>query len=114
MYYLKDMEARLRTRASKLGVPFDLELEFFENVPTSCPQCGAEMVVGTKHPGTRSPSVDRQLPAAGYVRGNCEWICMGCNMQKRDLTWEQLRDFAQRGIDRTKSDPMFIGEEKSK
>lgn len=78
------------------GIEFNLPIEFFENIPSHCPQCG-------KMPGPgrmNSLSVDRLDPKLGYVVNNVEWICGECNSRKRDLTYEEMLEFAQRGLQR--------------
>lgn len=96
-----------RRNAKHEGVPFDLPLEFFENMPTHCPQCGVEFTPsgtgGHKGPTKTVASIDRDIPVFGYVVGNCEWICNGCNTRKNDQSWAELLEFAQRGLTRSKT-----------
>lgn len=79
------------------GTPFDLPPEFFQNLPSHCPQCGVEFLP----PGSNRSlvaSIDRDNPALGYVVGNCEWLCGGCNRRKDDQSWTELLAFAVRGM----------------
>jgi len=38
-----------------------------------------------------SPSIDRIVPALGYVRGNVALLCWRCNNLKRDATAAELQ-----------------------
>lgn len=78
------------------GLDFNLTKLFFEHIPTTCPQCGK--TAGKNRLDTMS--LDRLNPALGYVDGNVEWICGECNARKRDLTYEELFEFAKRGLER--------------
>lgn len=89
----------IATRCQKHGLAFDLPIEFFENAPTHCPQCGSEF---QKNPRLARASVDRNSPTLGYVVGNCEWLCVRCNLRKNDQTWAEMLDFATRGFERNK------------
>ena len=86
-----------RQNAKKAGVPFDLPLEFFKNMPTHCPQCSTEFApIGG--PRDRSASVERRNPKLGYVLGNCEWLCGACNRRKGDHSWAEMVEFAVAGF----------------
>lgn len=87
--------------AENMGLAFDLPLEFFENMPSHCPQCGVEFLP-PRSKRDRVASLDRNNPVLGYVMGNCEWLCMLCNRRKQDQSWADLLAFAQRGFDRTR------------
>lgn len=78
------------------GIAFDLTEDFFDTVPLCCPQCGKRF--GPGRPNT--PSLDRLNPSGGYVAGNVEWVCMQCNRRKSDLTYQQMLEFANRGLAR--------------
>jgi hypothetical protein len=83
-----------KKRAKQYGVPFEgaIEQELGE-YPTHCPVCHVEMVshIGEGRMQSDSPSVDRLVPAIGYVPGNVSWMCQGCNAAKKDGTMEDLR-----------------------
>lgn len=79
-----------RLRASKAGVPFDLKREDIQ-VPTHCPVLGIPL---TRTPGRATdstPSLDRIVPADGYVKGNTVVVSLRANRAKADLTIEELR-----------------------
>jgi hypothetical protein len=83
-----------RQRAKRFGVSFDPAIEQeLENLPTHCPVCHVELIshIGEGRMQSDSPSVDRLVPAIGYVPGNVQWLCLGCNSSKQDDTMEDLR-----------------------
>ena len=98
----------LRSRAKAKGVAFNLPIEFFGEIPDHCPQCDRKLCDGT---AKSRISVDRESPELGYVIGNCEWICMGCNIRKQDHTWQQMQEFATRGLDRLAARRRLLGKE---
>lgn len=75
-----------RQRAKNFGVPFDDQaVQSIWPPPVECPECGVSMVRSqTGVLQKNSPSVDRIMPSLGYVKGNVQWLCMGCNISKRD------------------------------
>src|ERR1051325_9528789 len=72
-YYRKNPNIYLlnvaRSRAKKLGVPFGLTKDDIV-VPETCPVLGIPLFRGTKPFHDNSPSMDRFVPALGYVAGN--------------------------------------------
>lgn len=82
---------RTRSRAKAAGIPFDLA-EDDVVVPTHCPVLGIPLV---RHQGKRgyhpdSPSLDRKVPALGYVKGNVVVISARANLLKNDATLSEL------------------------
>jgi hypothetical protein len=86
-------------RSRKCGVSFDREfftvgmLRAWLRRQTHCECCAVAFDVSYKLDGQKknnSPSVDRILPARGYVMGNVALICWRCNNLKRDATAEEL------------------------
>lgn len=78
-------------RARKVGVPLD-EMDWRTlTQPISCECCGASLVVGG---GLSSPSLDRIVPAKGYVYGNIAWLCKRCNSIKNDASADDLERVA--------------------
>lgn len=71
----------LRSRAKKLGVPFDLVVSDLV-IPEVCPVFGTPFVGGKRHP--QGPSVDRIIPELGYVGGNVLVISNRANFLKHD------------------------------
>jgi len=100
--------ARCRARARSL--PFDLTPDYVASLaPDVCPALGIplryptpEDVYTPQAMYRDSPSLDRIIPALGYVRGNVIVVSMRTNSIKNDATMPELRqvaDFYARLID---------------
>jgi hypothetical protein len=80
-----------RKRASDQGVPFAITHEDI-SIPEACPVLGIPLSVnegGTFHDA--SPSLDKIIPALGYVPGNIAVISWRANRLKGDGTLEELQ-----------------------
>lgn len=77
-------------RASKKGVPFNLTLEDIV-FPDVCPVLGIPMVMRAGKFHDNSPSIDRMVPAKGYVKGNVQIISYRANRLKAHGSLEDLR-----------------------
>lgn len=80
-----------KRRAQSRGLPFDLDMEYLIQVFPSdnrCPALGIEL---SWH-GNRdtSPSLDRIVPEAGYVRGNVQWLSNKANTIKSHATTAEI------------------------
>ena len=89
---------RVRCRAKKHNVPFELELKDIV-IPTHCSILGIPIIVekrthGKKGPKASSPSVDRIDNTKGYVRGNIQIISNKANIMKHNASPEELVLFA--------------------
>ena len=92
-YRDKNPAARLlwscRHRATQLGLPCDL-MEEDIIIPTHCPVLGIELNHRTARRdaprAANSPSVDRRIPALGYVVGNIQVISWRANRLKSDAS----------------------------
>lgn len=93
----KTLLTAIKSRSKKNNIPFNLTIEDIV-FPKTCPVLGIELVpqVGMKY-STRetSPSVDRIIPALGYIKGNIQIISFLANAMKRNATKEQLVLFAK-------------------
>lgn len=76
---------RVKDRARMLGVPFDLVPADIV-VPAVCPVLGIPIVLGGSRRSGNLPSIDRIIPALGYVRGNVRVISFRANMLKSNCT----------------------------
>ena len=76
-----------RTKANKLGLPFDLTEDFFV-VPEICPVLGIPMDSRDRE---HAWSVDRLVPENGYTRENCRIISIRANRLKNNASSEELR-----------------------
>jgi hypothetical protein len=80
-----------RHRAAKNGIPFNIDLSDIV-IPDICPILGVALSIetGKGRTGT-SPSLDRIIPALGYVKGNIAIISDQANTIKSFGTAEQHR-----------------------
>jgi hypothetical protein len=96
-YTLLNPERRMlsdaRRTAKAKGLPFNLTLDDI-SVPPACPVLGIPL---TCEPGPRKdgvPSLDRIVPALGYVKGNVVVVSWRANRIKCDATIEELERVA--------------------
>jgi hypothetical protein len=83
-------------RARRDGIPFSLSPSDV-TIPANCPVCDRPLQAGDGKPCDSSPTLDKNVPALGYIRGNVLVICLDCNRRKREMSWLQLRNFAEAG-----------------
>lgn len=76
-----------RSRAKTQRVPFTLTYADIE-IPTHCPVLGIPLVKRDKN---AAPSLDRRIPALGYVKGNVAVISNRANTLKNNATLAELR-----------------------
>ena len=83
-----------KKRAVTAGVPFSLEEKDIV-FPDVCPVLGLpldlEAKEGPRKRTDNTPSLDRILPALGYVKGNVRIISWRANRLKSDATMEEVR-----------------------
>lgn len=77
---------RVKARAKKKGVEFNIELEDIV-IPEECPVFRVSFVYGD-HLWT--PSLDRLDNAKGYIKGNIQIISNKANMMKSSASLEEL------------------------
>jgi hypothetical protein len=75
-----------RSRAKKQGVPFNLVYDDLE-IPTHCPVLGIKLI---RRDPNAAPSIDRRVPALGYVKGNITIMSLRANKLKNDGTPAEL------------------------
>lgn len=85
-YFLNNIRSRCRKR----NIPFDLTLEDLV-IPEFCPVLGTKLVKRTGHFADESPSVDRIIPALGYVKGNVVIMSYRANRIKCHASLEELK-----------------------
>lgn len=91
---------RAQERARRAGLPFRLERSHIV-VPPTCPAFNIPLVVGQPR-SPASPSLDRIVPARGYVPGNVRVISDAANRLKSNHTPAQLRERANQAKGRHK------------
>lgn len=80
-----------KVRARTKGLPFNLEPSDIV-IPKKCPALDIELVWGcARRQIDCSPTVDRKVPALGYVKGNVAVISWRANRLKSDATLDELR-----------------------
>ena len=79
---------KLKIRARKFGVPFDLVAADIA-IPTHCPVLGLALRGFGEGRAENAPEFDRLVPALGYVRGNVAIISRRANRIKNDGTLEE-------------------------
>lgn len=93
-YYAKTKVKQLvraaKCRAQTSGVPFDLT-EHDIQIPMWCPVLGTPIEQARGRQTANSPSLDRMIPAIGYVRGNVRVISSRANTLKRDGTLDEFK-----------------------
>lgn len=88
--YIKDWFNRIKCRAKRLELDFNLTLEDFE-IPTFCPYLNIELTWGKNM--NNSVSLDRINPDLGYVKGNVMVISQKANRIKNNATKKELLTF---------------------
>ena len=84
-----------RDRAAKSGIPFDLTLEFLEELWAKqqglCALSGVPMTFELKLGRTlTNVSIDKKDRLLGYTQSNVQLVCMAANQAKSDLSEEEL------------------------
>lgn len=87
---LKNMLHSARYRAQQKGLAFDLTVADLE-LPERCPVLGVLLGFGKETPLPNRMSLDRVVPARGYVRGNVRVISHRANSLKSNATADELR-----------------------
>lgn len=84
---------RAKTRATHLGVPFNLTPEYLESIWTGvCPISGeAISFVEKDRSDELAAELDRFIPALGYVIGNVSFISRKMNRLKNSATTKDLQ-----------------------
>lgn len=77
----KEMVSHARRRAKALGLLFNLTAADF-TIPEKCPILGIPLRVNAGKVGGDSPTLDRKVPALGYVAGNVWVISHRANAMK--------------------------------
>lgn len=95
-YYTVECEMvnRVKGRAKKLGLPFDLDISDIV-IPYLCPLLGIVLERGRFAMQEASPTVDRIRPDLGYVKGNVWVISQRANRMKGDHTVETMKHFVR-------------------
>lgn len=92
--YRPYMLARVKLRAKRLGLPFDLTKD---DVPliTHCPVFGFELEPGNGVASPKSPSLDRIVSELGYVKGNVVVVSNKANLIKSSASPDEIMKVAE-------------------
>lgn len=86
--------AGAKKRAKDKGIAFNLDLKDIV-IPAACPILGIQLIRGVSCAHAASPSIDRLIPAIGYVKGNVWVISHRANSLKNNATSDELFKVAQ-------------------
>lgn len=85
----KTMLENAKGRAKRFNLPFNITLEDIV-VPEICPIAQIPMVFHKGKTKDNSPSLDKIVPALGYVKGNISVISRKGNRWKQEMTREDV------------------------
>lgn len=96
-YWAKHALKNAAHRAKKVGVPFALTTDYLlAIIPSTCPVFGTPFVfAGNGTTCGESASLDRLVPAKGYVEGNVMVISLFANTIKQNATAKEVARVAQ-------------------
>jgi hypothetical protein len=83
------MWVQAKMRAKRDGVLFAIRPSDIV-IPTTCPVFGTRLTRTVKQSGPNSPSLDRLVPARGYIPENIRVISWRANDLKRDASRAEL------------------------
>lgn len=96
--WAKSVCRQARRRARRKGVPFSITPEYVAGIAgLLCPVLGLSLLyrVDDGRPSFGSASMDRVIPALGYVPGNVAVIPRRANLLKNNATPDELRRVAE-------------------
>lgn len=81
-----------KARAAKTGLAFDLDADFlYDMLHTQEFRCALTSTRLSFEKGSPQVlSLDKNVPALGYTRGNVRWVSWAANRAKGDLTMEEF------------------------
>lgn len=80
----------IKFRAKKKGIPFNITLDDLV-FPETCPVLGIPLRARSGSFHDNSPSIDRNVPELGYVKGNVSIMSYRANRLKMHATLDELR-----------------------
>lgn len=82
---------KIKLRAKKKGVPFNLTSAYIEKLLKikKCPVCKSNLSFKENHPN--GFSLDQIYPGHGYVKGNVAVLCRSCNTLKSNHSSDYLK-----------------------
>lgn len=99
-YYIKDRFYGAKHRAIKKNIPFNLTIEYLEELWNK--QNGICVISGIKMTHTilegklsTNASLDKINPSLGYIQENVQFVCNRVNMMKSDMSIQDLIYFCK-------------------
>lgn len=80
-----------RYHAKKLGIPFDLDVEWIQQQPMMCAVTGKMFLIPDHGSGPLTPSFDQINPSQGYTKNNTRLVCLWYNMAKSSWSDADIR-----------------------
>ncbi|WP_461314903.1 hypothetical protein [Bradyrhizobium embrapense] len=93
------MLSSAKQRAKQQGIPCTVSKDAIGSVPDICPALRVPLVLGVGLPSPLSASLDRRVPALGYVSGNVAVISQRANSLKGAWTAPELYALADKSGD---------------
>ncbi len=82
---------RARSRATRDGLPFDIDAAYLQSIWPADDSCPIFKTKFISNDISYCASLDKIIPALGYVRGNVRIICNKANLMKSNSTLEEMR-----------------------
>jgi hypothetical protein len=82
-----------KSKAVSKGIPFDLDTDYILSIypkDNKCPVLGIELAFGNEDGRNNSPSIDRIIPALGYIKGNVIIVSLKANRIKSNASPEEI------------------------
>lgn len=93
--HIQHLFANIRWRCGQKNIPFDLNLEYLENLYEKqqgrCSISNKAMTFGRSVGRQKTAAgVDRIIPKKGYTKENIRFVCDGVNMMRNDMNDKEL------------------------
>ena len=83
---------RIKSRATSLGVPYNLDKDWLENIWTGfCPVFKQKISISEDRGNPWCAELDRLRPDLGYVKGNVRFLSRKANSYKSNMTLEEAK-----------------------
>jgi len=103
IFLLRNISARCKRE----DIPFNITVDDFDELPTHCPDLGVKLIYGNERRASPfSATMDKIIPALGYVVGNVRIISYRANTMKQNASLEEMKTIAEswiRLVDKLKS-----------
>lgn len=93
--YITGILVRLRRRAKRKGVDFNLTQSDIRNIPNTCPILGIKLFYTPGKRTNNTPSVDRVDNSKGYTKDNIRIISWAANRLKGEFDVKTIENLLQ-------------------